>query len=68
MQKAVLQPLAAISSVEAELALEMAIEILYPSKLLSNMGFQEGLDTPVYKDNTACIEWGNHSIGGQEPA
>jgi hypothetical protein len=37
--------LAAISTVEAELALEMAIEILYLSNLLSSMGFQE---TTVY--------------------
>ncbi len=36
--------------------------------LLANMGFPEGLDTPVYEDNTACIEWGNHVIGGRERA
>ena len=24
--------------------------------------------TPVYEDNTACIEWGNHIIGGSERA
>ena len=23
---------------------------------------------PVYEDNTACIEWGNHVIGGREGA
>jgi hypothetical protein len=32
------------------------------------MGFPEGLDTPVYEDNTTCIEWGNHVIGGRERA
>ena len=25
-------------------------------------------DTRVYEDNTACIEWGNHIIGGRERA
>ncbi len=25
-------------------------------------------DTPAYEDNTACIEWGNHIIGGRERA
>ncbi len=23
---------------------------------------------PLYEDNTACIEWGNHVIGGRERA
>jgi hypothetical protein len=25
-------------------------------------------DTPVYEDNSTCIEWGNHVIGGRERA
>ncbi len=25
-------------------------------------------DTPVYEDNTACVELGNHIIGGRERA
>ncbi len=24
--------------------------------------------TPVFKDETACIEWANHVIGGRERA
>ena len=32
------------------------------------MGFTQDPDTPVYEDNTACIEWGNHAIGGRERA
>ena len=24
--------------------------------------------TPIYEDNTACIEWGNNVIGGRERA
>ena len=58
------------STAEAEYyaASEMAIEILYLRNLLANMGFPEHPDTPVYEDNTACIEWGNHVIGGRERA
>ncbi len=32
------------------------------------MGLPQEDDTPVYVDNTACIEWGNHIIGGRERA
>jgi hypothetical protein len=32
------------------------------------MGLPQEDDTPVYEDNTACIEWGNHIIGGRERA
>ena len=46
----------------------MAIEIIYLRNLLHNMGFKPDDDTPVYEDNTACIEWGNHIIGGRERA
>jgi hypothetical protein len=28
----------------------------------------EGDGNPVYEDNTGCIEWGNHMIGGRERA
>ena len=46
----------------------MAIEVLYLCNLLENMGFEQAPDTPVYEDNVACIEWGNHVIGGRERA
>ncbi len=46
----------------------MAIEIIYLRNLLENMGFGEKLDTPENEDNTACIEWENHVIGGCERA
>ena len=49
-------------------ASEMAIEVLYLRNLLANMGFAEQPNTPVYEDNTACIEWGNYVIGGRERA
>ena len=32
------------------------------------MGFVQASPTPVYEDNTACIEWGNNVIGGRERA
>jgi hypothetical protein len=46
----------------------MAIGVLYLRNLLASMGFPEEPNTPVYKDNTAGIEWGNHLIGGRERA
>jgi hypothetical protein len=51
-------------------ASEMAIEVIYLRILpgLENMGFPQAPYTPVYEDNTAFIEWGNHVIGGRERA
>ena len=46
----------------------LKFEMNYLSNLLHNMGFPQDDDTPVYEDNTACIEWGNHIIGGRERA
>jgi hypothetical protein len=65
-----MQKTVSISTAEAEYyaASEMAIEVLYLRNLLANMGFPEEPNTPVYEDNTACIEWGNHVIGGRERA
>ena len=68
--KSKMQKTVSLSTAEAEYyaASEMAIEIIYLRNLLSNMGFPEEPNTPVYEDNTACIEWGNHVIGGRERA
>lgn len=65
-----MQKTVSLSTAEAEYyaASEMGIEILYLRNLLGNMGFTQKPDTPVYEDNTACIEWGNHIIGGRERA
>jgi hypothetical protein len=65
-----MQKTIALSTAEAEYyaASEIAIEIIYLRDLLKNMGFPQADDTPVYEDNTACIEWGNHIIGGRELA
>jgi hypothetical protein len=61
MQKSV-----ALSSAEAEYysASEMAIEIIYLRTLLANMQLRQSDHTPVFEDNTACIEL----IGGRERA
>jgi hypothetical protein len=32
------------------------------------MGFAQTGPTPVFEDNTACIEWENNIIGGRERA
>ncbi len=32
------------------------------------MDFAKPSLTPVYEDNSACIEWGNNVIGGRERA
>ena len=43
-------------------------EIIYIRSLLRSMGFAQDSPTPVFEDNTACIEWGNNIIGGRERA
>ena len=65
-----LQKTTALSTAEAEYysASTAATEVLYLRNLLENMGFAQPAPTPMYEDNTACIEWGNHIIGGRERA
>ncbi len=65
-----MQKTIALSTAEAEYysASEMAVEIIYLHNLIRNMGLPQDDDTPVYEDNTACIEWGNGIIGGRERA
>ena len=43
-------------------------EVLYLRDLLRRLGFGQRKPTPIYEDNTACIEWGNNVIGGRERA
>ncbi len=59
----------ALSTAEAEYnwASTAAAEVLYRN-LLKTMDFAQQAPTPVYEDNTACIEWGNHIISGRERA
>ena len=65
-----LQKTIALSTAEAEYyaASAAATEVIYLRGLLNDMGFHQGSWTPVYEDNTACIEWSNHVIGGRERA
>ena len=41
---------------------------MYLRALLRRLGFGQKKPTPIYEDNTACIEWGNNVIGGRERA
>ena len=65
-----LQKTTALSTAEAEYysASTAATDVLYLRNLLERMGFAQPQPTPVYEDNTACIEWGNNVIGGRERA
>jgi hypothetical protein len=45
-----------------------ATEVLYLHNLLGSLGFAQPNPTLVHEDNTACIELGNHVIGGCERA
>ena len=38
-----------------------AVEVIYLRTLLKVMGFAPTSPTPVYEDNTACIEWSPHN-------
>jgi hypothetical protein len=68
--KSKLQPSVALSTGEAEYmaASDISKEIIYLRRLVGNLGFEQRAPTPVGEDNTACIEWGNHVIGGRERA
>ncbi len=70
MCKSKMQKTMALSMAEAEYyaASTAGSEVLYLSKLPNRMGFAQASPTPVCKDNTACIEWGNNVIGGWERA
>ena len=46
----------------------MAIEMIHLHNLLANMGLPQEDYTEVFEDNTACIEWSNHVLGGRERA
>ena len=45
-----------------------AKEATYLRTLPQYLEFAQDGPTPVYKDNTACIGWGNNVIGGRERA
>ena len=65
-----MQKTTALSTAEAEyyFASTAAAEVLYLRYLLHELGFAQQKPTPIYEDNSACIEWGNNVIGGRERA
>ena len=65
-----MQKTVALSSAKAEYysASEMAIAIIYLRSLLASMRLFQPDYTPEFEDNTACIEWANHVMGGRERA
>jgi hypothetical protein len=65
-----MQKTTALSTAEAEYysASTAGSDVLYFRKLHNQLGFTHQSPTPVYEDNTACIEWGNNIIGGRERA
>ncbi len=67
MWKSKMQKTTALSTAEAKYysALAAGCEVLYPRALLDHFGFKQKNPTPIYEDNTACIEWGNNVIGGR---
>ena len=70
MWKLKMQKTPVLSTVEAEYysASEAGCEALYLRALLCRLCFGQKKPTPIYEDNTACIEWGNNVIGGRERA
>jgi hypothetical protein len=70
MWKSKMQKTTALSTAEAEYysASTAGTEILYLRAVLERLGIAQKAPTPVYEDNTACIEWGNSVIGGRERA
>ncbi len=69
MWKSKMQKTTALSTAEAEYysASTVGTEILY-LRALERLGIAQKAPTPVYEDNTACIEWGNNVIGVNEPS
>ncbi len=65
-----MQTTIALSTAKGEYysASEIVVEIIYLRNLIQNIGLPQENDTPVYEDNTACIEWGNHIVGGRKQA
>ena len=68
--KSKMQKTTALSTAEAEYysASTAAAEVLYLRYLLQELGFAQQKPSPIYENNSACIEWGNNVIGGRERA
>ena len=65
-----MQKTTALSTAEAKYysASLAGCKVLYLRDFLHRLGFMQKRPTPIYEDNTACIEWGNNVIGGRERA
>ncbi len=70
MWESKMQKTTALSTEEAEYysASTAGREVLYLRALLDRFGFKQKKPTPIYEDNTACIDWGNNVIGGRDLA
>ena len=70
MWKSKMQKTTALSTAEAEYcsASVASCKVLDLKDLLRRLGFGQRKPTPIFEDNTACIEWGNNVIGGRERA
>jgi hypothetical protein len=70
MWKSEMQKTTALSTAETKYysASMAGCEVLYLRDLLHRLGFTQKRPTPIYEDNTACIEWGNNVIGERERA
>jgi hypothetical protein len=72
MWKSKMQKTMALLTAEAEYysASAAGCEVLYLRALLDSLTgrFKQKKPTPIYEDNTACIEWGNNVICGRERA
>jgi hypothetical protein len=70
MWRSKMQKSMVLSTAEAECysVSETAIEMIYLGNLLANMGLPQEDYTEVLEDNTACIKWLNHVLGGRERA
>jgi hypothetical protein len=68
--KSKMQKTTALSTAEAEYysASTIAAEVLYLRYLRERLDLARQKPTPVYEDNSACIEWGNNVIGRRERA
>jgi hypothetical protein len=56
------------AEVEYDSALVAGCQVLYLRALLDSLEFKQKKPTPIYEDNTACIEWGYNVICGCERA
>ena len=68
--KSKLQKTISLSTAEAEYysASTATTEGIWLRDTVRALGFARQGPTPLYEDNTACIEWGNNVIGGRERA